>query len=313
VEDRSDVKSDGGRGAGTVPHITVCTCTFNRPHLLKRLLQELDTQETAGSFTCSVVVSDNDKTESARKTVADFAAGSAIEVAYCVEPERNIALARNKALELAKGGFVAFIDDDEFPEKSWLLNLYRTCVQRQVAGALGPVKPYFEQDPPAWVRQGRFFERPEHPTGFVLNWERCRTGNVLLRRSILEGVDKPFNRDFGTGGEDKDFFMRMTQMGSVFVWCNEAVAYELVPPSRCKRGYLLNRALCRGKNILKHPVGRYRVVATSLVAAPLYALGLPLALLAGQAQFMKYAVKFCDHAGRLLALMGLNPISERRM
>src|SRR5579872_4154817 len=271
-----------------LPHITVCICTFKRPALLKKLLGELIQQQTSGLIGYSVVVSDNDNGESGRQVVSEFSEASAIRFSYCVEPEQNIALARNRALEHADGDFVAFIDDDEFPKHDWLVNLYRTCVERGVAGVLGPVRPYFDQDPPQWVRTGRFFERPEHATGFIMPWEECRTGNLLFRSCILKDKTAAFNQEFGTGGEDKDFFMRMTQAGCVFVWCNEAVAYELVPPARWKKSFLLGRALLRGRNILKHPVGRYRSIATSFAAVPLYALILPFALLIGRAQFMKF-------------------------
>ncbi len=297
----------------TVPHITVCICTFRRPRLLKKLLDELARQETGGLFSFSIVVADNDRAESGRQTVSEFQSGSTVQTIYCVEPEQNIALTRNRALAQAGGDFVAFIDDDEYPKEDWLLQLYNTCEQRNVAGVLGPVRPYFDQEPPAWARAGGFFDRPEHSTGFVMDWEECRTGSLLFRRSILKGSGAPFDRNFGTGGEDKDFFMRMIQAGCVFVWCNEAIVYELVPPSRWRKRYMLGRALLRGKNIIKHPVGRYRTVLTSCVAVPLYGVVLPFLLLFSRAQFMKYAIKFCDHAGRLLALVGLNLVSERKM
>lgn len=295
------------------PHITVCICTFKRAQLLRRLLVELAGQETGSTFTYSAVVADNDSAQSAKEIAAEFAARAGLRVVYCAEPEQNIALARNRALQHADGDFVAFIDDDEFPQKDWLLQLYTTCVKRKVAGVLGPVRPYFEQEPPRWIKQGRFFERPEHETGFVMDWEECRTGNVLFKCSLIAGSAEPFKREYPNGGEDKDFFMRMIQEGHVFVWCNEAVALELVPPQRCKPSFMLSRALLRGKNILKHPIGRYRNIATSLAAVPLYGFVLPFTLLAGQAQFMKYAIKFCDHAGRLLALAGMSPVSERKM
>lgn len=297
----------------TIPHINVCICTFRRPRLLKKLLDELAGQKTDGLFSYSIVVADNDSGQSARQVVAEFADKASVRIVYCVEPEQNIALTRNRALEHASGNFVAFIDDDEYPKEDWLLHLYTTCVNHNVAGVLGPVRPYFEEEPPSWVRTGRFFERPEHETGFVMDWEECRTGSLLFRIAILNGPEKPFNRNFGTGGEDKDFFMRMTQTGCVFVWCNEAVAYELVPPGRWKKSFMLGRALLRGKNILKHPIGRYRSIATSCAAVPLYGVALPFMLLIGKAQFMKYAIKFCDHAGRLLTLVGLNLMSERKM
>ena len=59
--------------------------------------------------------------------------------------------------------------------------------------------------------------------------------------------------------------------------------------------------------------GRVRNMATSLVAVPVYAAVLPFTVLGGRAVFVKYAIKFCDHAGRLLALVGLSPVRERRM
>ena len=45
-------------------------------------------------------------------------------ISYDVEPEQNIALARNRAIGNASGEYVALIDDDEFPDKQWLLTLY---------------------------------------------------------------------------------------------------------------------------------------------------------------------------------------------
>jgi len=108
-------------------HISVCICSYRRPHLLKRLLETLGPQDTGGSFTYSIVVVDNDHRRTAEAVVRDFAAASPIPVTYCVEPRQNIARARNRAVENADGDFVAFIDDDEFPTTQWLLNLYEAC------------------------------------------------------------------------------------------------------------------------------------------------------------------------------------------
>lgn len=295
------------------PHITICICTYCRPAMLERLLHKISLQKTAGLFTFSIVVTDNDANQSARVVVKKYLRDQAMPVVYTVEPERNIALARNMAVAHATGDFIAFIDDDELPEPDWLMNLFCACKIYNAAGVLGPVKPHFEQKPPQWLVKGGFYERPEHPTGFTMLWRECRTGNVLIRRDIFNPSEPPFRYEFGTGGEDQDFFHRMIQRGNHFIWCNEAIAYEIVPPSRWTRRFMIHRALLRGRNTIRHHQNRVRNLLKSLVAVPAYALALPVLFLAGQHRFMKYLVKLADHLGRLLASVGINPATERRM
>lgn len=293
------------------PHVTVCICTFRRPALLKRLLEKLREQRTNDLFTFSIVVCDNDVEQSAASGVSAARKDAGIDIIYCCEPRKNIALARNKALEHVRSNFVAFIDDDEFPAADWLQKLMAACDEYRADGVLGPVRPHFESPPPSWIIRGRFCERPEHKTGRVLKWDQCRTGNLLFRRQVLDGIAQPFKGEFGTGGEDMDFFSRMTEHGRVFVWCNEAIAYETVPPSRWRRSYMLKRALLRGKNILKHSSEGWRSISISVAAVPLYLLFLPITIVLGHHWFMKYSIKLCDHGGKLLAIFGLNPITER--
>ncbi len=298
--------------AAESPHLSVCICTFKRPGLLKNLLERLNHQRTDEQFTYSLVVADNDPAQSAKELVATFSATSPVRVTYCFEPQPNIAMARNKALSHAEGDFVAFIDDDEFPVDDWLFQLMKTCEGYGVDGVLGPVVPSFESEPPAWVKKGKFFDRPTHETGYKVNWDQARTGNVLFRRSILRGVDPVFRTEFDTAGEDVDFFRRMMSDGHAFIWCNEAVIHEVVPASRCTRSYLLRRALLRGSNFHKHPTHRLQNAARSLIAVPCYSLALPFLALGGQHLFLKYLIKLLDHGSRLLAYVGLSPVTRRQ-
>ena len=297
--------------SNTLPHTTVCICTFRRPTYLKRLLQKLQQQSTRGAFSFSAVVCDNDASQSAAPIVSAARENATMDISYCWEPRKNIALARNKALQHARGDFVAFIDDDEFPAAGWLEALVSACEKYVSDGVLGPVRPHFASAPPNWIVKGRLCQRPEHKTGKRLAWNQCRTGNVLFRRRILEQTMQPFRAEFGTGGEDTDFFMRLTQQGCVFIWSNEAIAYETVPACRYTRRYMIKRALLRGRNILKLPVGRFALLARSAVAVPIYCVALPVLLLLGHHWFMRYCVRLCDHLGRLLASLGINPINER--
>ena len=290
-------------------HMSVCICTYKRPRFLKRLLEELGSQDTNGLFTYSIVVADNDHLQSAKAVVGDFAAASGIPISYCIEPRQNIALARNKAIENANGDFVAFIDDDEFPTKSWLLTLFQACNEYDVDGVQGPVKRHFDEEPPKWVVKGKFYERPTYPTGYVIDWRKGRTNNVLLKKRIFSSGAQAFRPEF-LAGEDQDFFRRMIEKGHVFIWCDEAVAYEAIPPIRWKRTFMLRRALLQGKVSLLQPTFGALEIAKSVIAVPAYTAALPIALALGHHRFMTLLVKLFDHIGKLLALLGINPIRE---
>lgn len=279
--------------------------------MLRRLLQALITQKTDGSFTHGVVVADNDPAKSADPVVSELARSSPVAIHYVSQPVKNIALTRNASVATAAGDYIAILDDDEFPDADWLMQHLAALERHGAAGVLGPVRPHFDSPPPSWIIRGRFCERPEPPTGSVIPGLKCRTGNVLFRRELILDNPQPFDPAFPNGGEDVDFFVRMNARGHTFVWCNEAPVHESVPPDRWTRRYMLRRAMLRGKNSLKVAERRAANLATSLIAVPLYTLVLPFTLLGGQHVFMKYMIRFCDHFGRLTAVVGLNPVSER--
>jgi glycosyltransferase involved in cell wall biosynthesis len=274
------------------------------------LLSALARQETGDLFGYSVTVVDNDQAETARAAVEACRRDTGLSIRYYLEPEQNIALARNRAVSHASGDLVAFIDDDEFPRSGWLLTLYTALQRYDVDGVLGPVLPHFDAPPPGWVQRGKFYERGRHATGTVLPWTSTRTGNVLLRSRVISDEAVPFDPKLGSGGEDRDFFKRKIDRGYVFVWCDEAAVYEVVPPHRWKRSFMLKRALLRGQNCMSSASYNRLTVPTALIAIPVYAVALPLTLLVGEHVFMKFLIRLCDHVGKCLAFAGIALLKE---
>ena len=309
VADTGKQDANNPVGEKEIQHITVCICTYKRPHLLKRLLTELNRLETGGIFTYSIVVADNDEGRSAEATVVEVGQFYGSPIRYCVEPRRNIALARNKVMELADGEYVALIDDDEFPTPTWLLTLVKNCEEYKVDGVLGPVKRHFDDAPPAWFEKSKIYDRPVNRTGELVDWRDARTGNALLKREIFAGESAPFRPEF-RAGEDQDFFRRKTEEGRVFIWSAEAIVFETIPPARWKRGYIMRKALLQGATAALQPDCGAVSVVKSIIAIPLYIAILPIAFLLGQQYFMTLLVKICDHSGKVLMLMGINPIRE---
>ena len=290
-------------------HITVCICTYRRVPLLGRLLRRLAEQRRDG-FSFSIVVVDNDAAGSARSLVAETARSAGVEVAYDIEPELNIALARNRAVGHARGDYIALIDDDELPEDDWLLVLRAALIRYAADGILGPVLPDFEAPPPQWIVRSRIHEKRGPGTGEVLRWQDTRTSNALLRRALFQRPEDRFRSEFAKGGEDVDFFARAIARGCRFVWCDEAPVHESIPVERCRRAYVLRRALLRGQGTVRYQNFGPRFLVKSMLAVPGYTVALPFALLLGQHRFMQLLAKDAEHLGRLAAAAGYEPVKS---
>jgi glycosyltransferase involved in cell wall biosynthesis len=298
-------------------HITVCVCTFKRPHLLQRLLLELGRQQTEGRFSFSAVIVDNDVNRSARTVVEAMAASLSVPLRYEAEPQQNIALARNRAIENGQGEFLAFIDDDEFPTDRWLLELYLTFQKYRPTGVLGPVRPCFEPGAPHWLVASGLCNRRSFPTGSVLYWGHAVTGNVLFDRRLFEDPTNRFDSRYGrSGGEDGSFFEKVDKQGHHFVWCEEAAVYETVPPARWTARYYLRRAALIGgltATKARRNLGKTLGYAfKSLLTLGVVVLLLPVSVLAGYHRFVRLAYKTAYHASRLLGCAGVVLFSERR-
>jgi hypothetical protein len=145
-------------------------------------------------------------------------------------------------------------------------------------------------------------------SGEILSWRFTRTGNALLRRSLFDAEGHRFRAEFGSGGEDRDLFRRLIEAGHRFAWCAEAPVFECIPPERLRRAFMVKRALLRGRTPYNHNAAAY---LRSAVAIPAYTVALPFLLFAGQHRFMRCLVSFCDHVGRVLALLGANVVREK--
>lgn len=278
-------------------HISVCICTYKRPGLLANLLEKLQQQVTNDVFTYSAVIVDNDLNETAKSVVEAYKNKSPFNIEYFVEPEQNISLARNRAVENAGGNFIALIDDDEYPGPNWLLHFHKTLTATKADGALGPVVPYYPAGIPKWIIKSKIWEMRSKKTGTILDWPETRTSNVFLNKKILDGEMNPFDPKFGlTGGEDQDFFKRMMRKGYRFIWCNEAEVFEIIPPERWARSFYLKKYLQMGGHTgelaKKWPFQiKCKWSIKSILAIIFYCLSLPFSFLLGHHIFMKCLLK----------------------
>jgi len=298
-------------------HISICICTYRRNRMLERLLRKLALQETDEHFDYSIVVVDNDALGPARETVMRLKDELGLDITYGIEPIQTISAARNHSIRLAKGNYIGIIDDDEFPPTHWLVTMYRAILTFDVDGALAPVHPFFEKEPPAWLVKSKFCERPVHRTGTLLMWDQTRTGNVLLKKDVFDEHQLCFDLKYKTSGSDKEFFREAMAMGYRFIAVEEAPVYEVVPPERQTKSYYIKRAVLQASNERKyrapllHGLSKVSTPLKSMVALMVYAMILPFSVMAGSHAVIKYAEKFVYHMSWLLSMAGAD-LAKRR-
>ena len=294
-------------------NVSVCIATYRRPARLALLLDDLRHQQRLPD---QVVVVDNDVAASARAVVQTCIASSPpFTIDYAVQPERNIAMTRNRTVALARGDWLAFIDDDERAPLAWLRQLLESAACYAADGVLGPVEPDVPQHAPTWIRRGRFYDFPRQRTGEVVPLNRMRFGNVLLRGTVVRAEAGPFDPRYGLAtGEDGDLLVRLAGKGARIVWCNGASVSEPIETRRLSLRWLLKRAMSGGQEFAHQtlrgaygrigPLGRARFLTRALlqlmIAAALALLSLP----AGRQHAVKWLIKTAANTGKLMAFLG---------
>lgn len=294
--------------------VVLAIATYKRPIMLKRLLRAIEGFTTDSRL--EVLVADNDAV--ARDGVA--CVESLVASAYrfplrvVLVEQQGLTYSRNTLLDLAFSDptveLVAMMDDDQWPEPGWLEAMLR--VQKDTAADVvgAAVRPEFEVSPPKWAVESKVYVLDTTTTGPV----DMLTGNggILLSRNVLNLLSPPlYDHAFvRTGGEDRDFFMRLSLAGGRFARAAGAVIHETFPASRMTLRWALMRAF-RSGNIDMRLALRYRPNAAERIneaAKILAAFSLsPIALVLSwwsPGRRVDAACKVWRAAGKLAALLG---------
>ena len=262
---------------------SIVIATYDRPEGLAATLSSVLAQTNALGLIGEIVVIDNHPSQSG-KAVAEAAVGALPwPVRHVTELTRNMSTLRNRGFSEARGGLVAFIDDDEAADPDWLDQLVGALRATDADIAVGPrLARFISGSPPAYDPTGGQFVRDLHlPDRALVDLTApsgkprygLGTGNSLfcLARCFADG--EPAMREaFGdAGGEDAELFVRLHRRGRRIVWAARAFVTETVPPHRTTVAYRLTRTLREAQ----HYVSIYRDGARRprLTALELWAKG----------------------------------------
>jgi succinoglycan biosynthesis protein ExoM len=239
--------------------VVICIPTFKRPRMLARLLEAIARLKT-GARIC-VLVADNDAETHAGFDLCQSLTNYRWPLTAVIAQKRGIAQVRNTLIEEAlkcDAQFIAMIDDDEWPQEDWIDQFLKTAHATGADVLQGSILFGYGEaaDGHGDIRR---------PTGPVAMLQGA--GNILICRAVLENIEAPwFDPAFAlSGGEDRDFFVRLERAGKRFAWSDEARAHGDVPETRANLGWLLTRAYSVGNSdmlvLLKHRPGLPKLLA----------------------------------------------------
>lgn len=227
--------------------VSIIVPTYKRPDGIEIALKSLMGQ-SAGDRPVEIIVADNDPLASAKTFVTKFAKTSTTPVIYKHVPEPGVSNARNGALDVARGRFIAFLDDDMDALPGWLDELVKASLKYQAAITFGPARAVMpNKDDPLNPYMAPFFSRiADAPEGYI---EKCLgTGGCLLDLSLCKMPSPAFDPIHNeTGGEDDALFHHLQNHGAKVAWAIKAESYEIVPASRATPEYMWKRNFAFGQ------------------------------------------------------------------
>lgn len=237
----------------TPPHATVVVCTRNRSAPLAEACEAA--LSLAAPFDWELVIVDNASTDDTRDVARAIVARHPGRVRLVVESSLGLSAARNLGVRLARGEWIAFLDDDAVPAPGWLEAYDRALAEPATGGAGGPVEPDFRGALPDW------FEPVYLP--YVSAWDRGGEPHLLFHNEYPRGANMAFRRD--ALARVGDFDVRLGRRGRSLRSCEEielclrlertglAVVYEpaarvrhRVEADRLTRGWMLARFAAQG-------------------------------------------------------------------
>lgn len=224
--------------------VSVLIPTFRRPDSFLRAVRSVWAQQGVASF--EIVAVDNSPEGSALSLFRQLETEAPVAFRWAHEPNPGVAQARNAAIKLARGAYVAWLDDDEEASPHWLAALLAVRVTTGAQSVFGPVQARATAD----AANADFFENLYSRRGPRQTGPSKRAygiGNSLQPRSMFD-EPAPFDaRADQRGGEDDVLFTSWAEAGATFAWAADAHVVEHLGADRTHIAHGLKRAFAYGQ------------------------------------------------------------------
>ena len=130
--------------------ITIAICTFNRAEALSQTLKSLMVMSVPNDISWEVLIVNNNSTDHTDDVISEYV--GRLPVRRELEPQAGKSNALNRAIDVAKGDYIVWIDDDVLVDAG-LVTAYVEAFRRRPEAAIfgGRIKPRYEAPVEKWV------------------------------------------------------------------------------------------------------------------------------------------------------------------
>lgn len=264
--------------------VSIIIATYNRCDFLEDCIKSYSEQDCDKSAFEVLIINNNstDDTEIISNRLIEKY--PEVNVRYLVETNQGLSYGRNRGIHESKYALIHFFDDDAIATPSYISSIIDT----------------FERNPKALASGGKillnyFDKRPRWASVYIESifglFDIGNTEKEFPRRNYPRGSNMTFKRELfdkvGTfdislgrkgkimlGGEEKEMFQRVYELGASVIYNPLTVCYHAVPTERTKLDSIRNQVFGIGvsENIrinnsaLKYKVNRYLMEGVKWVA-----------------------------------------------
>lgn len=249
--------------------VSIVIPTYDRPKLLALTLESIVAQQYT-NFEI-IVVDDGSPNDLTKKLCNNFPKVRYKKIANSGGPSTP----RNQALRMAKGEYVAFVDDDDLWDPEKLIKQIAVfesnpevdlvhCCCRLISEDGLPLNQIIGRPGDPSEKSGKVYMR------MIGNWT-LMTSSVLIRKSLIEKTGF-FNEQMPAAGEDMEYWTRCALRGTFYYLDEPLVLYRRHFGTSAKNlkkyievpGYLLKVITqAKGQGLLKH--AEYAQLTTQLI------------------------------------------------
>ena len=234
--------------------------TRDRCHVVKQLLESIKQLQGLERIYPEIIIGDNNSNDQTWDKLQQMARDffPPLRLLKVAKPGKSAVL--NKAIEMATGNILAFLDDDVAVDPTWLEAIEEFFCSGNFSVGQGVVRIPSPESEDLEIQRllQRYRTIPHLEFGpFVQHVHSLNGANFAVSRRLLEKVGK-FDERLGPGAsgtsEDVEFAQRILQTEEKIGYIREAIVYHQVDRSRLTEDYfkLVHKRQGRSRLVFKN-------------------------------------------------------------